>query len=353
MEKKNIDWSSLGFGYIKTDKRFVANYKDGAWDNGTLTEDDKVVINECAGVLQYAQTCFEGLKAYTTEDGHIVMFRPDLNAARMKDSCERLEMPVYPEDKWVEAVAKTVEANAAWVPPFGSGATLYLRPYMFGSNPVIGVKPADEYQFRVLTTPVGPYFKGGAKPITIKVSDFDRAAPHGTGHIKAGLNYAMSLHAIMTAHEEGYAENMYLDPATRTKVEETGGANFIFITKDGKFVTPKSNSNLPSITRRSLMVVAKEYLGLEVEEREVYFDEVKDFSYTNKTVIRVTREALCLVKHKEKHAGPRRKSGMNRWLHHRRQEQKLVYFELFKASSARDKTRYIEESKQKAAQKTA
>ena len=231
MEKKNIDWSSLGFGYIKTDKRFVANYKDGAWDNGTLTEDDKVVINECAGVLQYAQTCFEGLKAYTTEDGHIVMFRPDLNAARMKDSCERLEMPVYPEDKWVEAVAKTVEANAAWVPPFGSGATLYVRPYMFGSNPVIGVKPADEYQFRVLTTPVGPYFKGGAKPITIKVSDFDRAAPHGTGHIKAGLNYAMSLHAIMTAHEEGYAENMYLDPATRTKVEETGGANFIFITK--------------------------------------------------------------------------------------------------------------------------
>lgn len=278
MEKKNIDWSSLGFGYIKTDKRFVANYKDGAWDNGTFTEDDKVVINECAGVLQYAQTCFEGLKAYTTEDGHIVMFRPDLNAARMKDSCERLEMPVYPEDKWVEAVAKTVEANAAWVPPFGSGATLYVRPYMFGSNPVIGVKPADEYQFRVLTTPVGPYFKGGAKPITIKVSDFDRAAPHGTGHIKAGLNYAMSLHAIMTAHEEGYAENMYLDPATRTKVEETGGANFIFITKDGKFVTPKSNSILPSITRRSLMVVAKEYLGLEVEEREVLFDEVKDFA---------------------------------------------------------------------------
>ena len=278
MEKKNIDWSSLGFGYIKTDKRFVANYKDGAWDNGTRTEDDKVVINECAGVLQYAQTCFEGLKAYTTEDGHIVMFRPDLNAARMKDSCERLEMPVYPEDKWVEAVAKTVEANAAWVPPFGSGATLYVRPYMFGSNPVIGVKPADEYQFRVLTTPVGPYFKGGAKPITIKVSDFDRAAPHGTGHIKAGLNYAMSLHAIMTAHEEGFAENMYLDPATRTKVEETGGANFIFITKDGKFVTPKSNSILPSITRRSLMVVAKEYLGLEVEEREVLFDEVKDFA---------------------------------------------------------------------------
>lgn len=278
MEKKDIDWSNLSFGYQETDYSYVSNYKDGKWDDGQLTKDHTVTLNECAGVFQYAQTCFEGLKAYTTEDGRIVCFRPDLNAERMKDSCERLEMPVFPEDKWVEAVAKTVEANAAWVPPFGSGATLYVRPYMFGSNPVIGVKPADEYQFRVFTTPVGPYFKGGAKPIVIKVSDFDRAAPHGTGHIKAGLNYAMSLHAIVTAHEEGFSENMYLDAATRTKVEETGGANFIFITKDGKFVTPKSNSILPSITRRSLEYVAKEYLGLEVEEREVFFDEVKDFA---------------------------------------------------------------------------
>ena len=278
MEKKNLDWSNLGFGYMKTDKRFVANFKDGAWDDGVITEDDKVVISECAGVLQYAQTCFEGMKAYTTQDGHVVIFRPDMNAERMANSCRRLEMPVYPEDKFVEAVAKTVKANDAWVPPFGSGASLYIRPYMFGSNPVIGVKPADEYQFRILVTPVGPYFKGGAKPLTIKVSDFDRAAPHGTGHIKAGLKYAMSLHAIVTAHEEGYAENMYLDPATRTKVEETGGANFIFVTKDGKVVTPKSDSILPSITRRSLIHVAKEYLGLEVEEREVLFDEVKDFA---------------------------------------------------------------------------
>ena len=275
MDKKNIDWSNLGFGYVQTDKRFVSNYKDGAWDEGVLTSDATVVINECAGVLQYAQTCFEGLKAYTTEDGHIVMFRPDLNASRMADSAKRLEMPVFPEDKFVEAVHKVVEANAAYVPPFGSGATLYVRPYMFGSNPVIGVKPADEYQFRVFTTPVGPYFKGGAKPITIRVCDFDRAAPHGTGH---GLNYAMSLHAIVDAHNQGYDENMYLDAATRTKVEETGGANFIFITKDNKVVTPKSSTILPSITRRSLMYVAKEYLGLEVEEREVYLDEVKDFA---------------------------------------------------------------------------
>ena len=278
MAKKDIDWSNLGFGYVKTDKRFVANYKDGAWDNGVITDDDKVVISECAGVLQYSQSCFEGMKAYTTEQGHTVIFRPDMNASRMADSCRRLEMPVFPEDKFVEAIAETVRANEDWVPPYGSGASLYIRPYMFGSNPVIGVKPADEYQFRVFTTPVGPYFKGGAKPLTIKVSDFDRAAPHGTGHIKAGLNYAMSLHAIVTAHAEGYAENMYLDPATRTKVEETGGANFLFVTKDGKVVTPKSDSILPSITRRSLVHVAKEYLGLEVEEREVLFGEVKDFA---------------------------------------------------------------------------
>ncbi len=278
MAKKDINWSELGFGYIKTDKRFVSEFKDGKWDEGVLTEDDKVVINECAGVLQYAQTVFEGLKAYTTKDGRIVCFRPDLNAKRMADSAKRLEMPVFPEDRFVEAVVETIRANSDYVPPYGSGATLYVRPYMFGTNPVIGVKPADEYQMRIFCTPVGPYFKGGAKPITIKVSDFDRAAPRGTGNIKAGLNYAMSLHAIVTAHQEGFSENMYLDAATRTKVEETGGANFLFITKDGKVVTPKSDSILPSITRRSLMVVAEKYLGLEVEHREVYFDELKDFA---------------------------------------------------------------------------
>lgn len=278
MEKKNLDWSNLGFGYIPTDARFVSNYKDGEWSEGALISDPNVTISECAGVLQYSQSVFEGLKAYTTEDGRIVCFRPDMNAQRMKDSAERLEMPVYPVDKFVEAIEKTVAANAAWVPPYGSGATLYIRPYMFGSNAVIGVKPADEYQFRVFCTPVGPYFKGGAKPITIRVSDFDRAAPHGTGHIKAGLNYAMSLHAIVDAHKQGYDENMYLDPASRTYVEETGGANFLFVTKDGTVVTPKSDSILPSITRRSLCYVAEHMLGMKVEHRPVLFSEVKDFA---------------------------------------------------------------------------
>ena len=278
MSNKQLDWANLGFGYVQTDKRYVSNFKNGEWGEGFLTEDANVVLNECAGVFQYAQTVFEGLKAYRTEDGRIVTFRPDLNAKRMADSARRLEMPVYPEDKFIEAVEAVVAANADFVPPYGSGATMYLRPYMFGSNPVIGVKPATEYQFRIFATPVGPYFKGGVKPLTLRVCDFDRAAPRGTGHIKAGLNYAMSLHAIVDAHEQGYDENMYLDSATRTKVEETGGANFIFITKDGKLVTPKSDTILPSITRRSLCYVAKEYLGMEVEEREVLVSELENFA---------------------------------------------------------------------------
>ena len=276
--KKDIDWKNLGFGYIKTDYRFVSNYKDGKWDEGELSTDSEITMSESAGVLQYAQTCFEGLKAYTTADGHVVCFRPDLNAKRMAASCERLEMPVYPEEKFVEAVEKVVKANIDWVPPYGTGATLYIRPYMFGSSAVIGVKPAEEYQFRIFTTPVGPYFKGGVKPITLRVPDFDRAAPRGTGHVKAGLNYAMSLHAIVDAHKQGYNENMYLDSATRTKVEETGGANIIFVTSDNVVVTPKSDTILPSITRRSLMYVAEHYLGLKTEEREIYVEELKDFT---------------------------------------------------------------------------
>ena len=278
MEKVNLDWSNLGFGYQVTDKRYVANYKNGAWSKGELTEDANIVLNECAGILQYCQEVFEGLKAYTTEDGSIVTFRPDMNAKRMADSAKRLEMPEISEEQFLEAVDQVVKANAAWVPPYGTGASLYLRPYMFASSPVIGVKPAEEYQFRVFCTPVGPYFKGGAKPLTLCVSDFDRAAPAGTGHIKAGLNYAMSLHAGVQAHANGYDENMFLDPATHTYVEETGGANFIFVTKDNELVIPKSDSILPSITRRSLVYVGEHYLGLKVTERKVRLDEIKDFA---------------------------------------------------------------------------
>ena len=275
---KNIDWSSLGFGYIQTDYRYVCRYKDGQWDEGGLETDANITLNECACVFQYCQACFEGLKAYYTKDGRVVTFRPDLNAQRMEETCKRLEMPAFPVEKFVEAVKMVVAANADYVPPYGTGASLYLRPFMIGTNPVIGVKPATEFEFRIFVNPVGPYFKGGVKPIALTVSDFDRAAPHGTGAIKAGLNYAMSLHPVMEAHRAGFAENMYLDAATRTKVEETGGANFIFITKDGTLVTPKSDSILPSITRRSIMIVAEKYLGMKVEHREVPFTEVETFA---------------------------------------------------------------------------
>ena len=278
MEKKNLDWANLSFSYVKTDYRYVANYTAaaGKWDEGGLTTDDQIVMSEDAGVLQYSQSVFEGLKAYTTKDGRIVTFRPDLNAQRMYDSAKRLEIPPVPVDQFVDAVHQVVKANEAWVPPYGTGATLYLRPYVFGISPVIGVKPADDYQFRVFCTPVGPYFKGGAKPIYVRITDYDRAAPHGTGNIKAGLNYAMSLEAIVEAHQAGFAENIYLDAATRTKIEETGGANILFVAQDDTLVVPKSNSILPSITRRSLVYVAEHYLGMKVDERPVYLKEVLD-----------------------------------------------------------------------------
>ena len=277
-EKKDIDWKNLGFSYMSTDKRYVSHYKDGAWDEGALVDDDTVVINECAGILQYCQECFEGLKAYSTKKGEVVVFRADLNAKRIHDSAKYLEMPAFDEKKFIEAVEAVLKANYAWIPPYGSGATFYLRPYEFASGPVIGVKPSDEYQFRIFGMPVGPYFKGGIKPLNICISKFDRAAKHGTGHIKAGLNYAMSLHAYMDAKSRGFDENMYLDSATRTYVEETGGANFIFVTKDNEIVTPKSDTILPSVTRRSLLYVAEHYLGLKVSERAINVNELEDFA---------------------------------------------------------------------------
>lgn len=279
MEKKDLDWGNLSFAYMHTDYSYVCNYKDGAWEEGGLTPDHTVTLSECAGLLHYCQEVFEGLKAYTTENGDIFCFRPDMNAQRMYDSAARLEMPSFPKDKFVEAVEMVVRANAAWVPPFGSGATLYIRPFMFATGDVIGVKPATEYQFRILVTPVGPYYKGGVKPVKLQVSEFDRAAPHGTGNIKAGLNYAMSLHPSVIAHSRGYADNLFLDPQTRTYVEETGGANVLFVKKDGTLVVPQSftDSILPSITRRSLVDVAEKMLGMTVEQRPVRFDEIDQF----------------------------------------------------------------------------
>ena len=274
---KELDWNNLGFSYHVADYRYVSHYKNGAWDEGMLTTDSDVTLNECAGIFQYCQEVFEGLKAYRTKDGHIVTFRPDQNAERMFNSALGLEMPPFPKERFLAALDAVIRANEDWVPPYGTGATLYVRPYMFASSPVIGVKPADEYQFRILVTPVGPYFKGGVKPLSLCVSDYDRAAPHGTGAMKAGLNYAMSLHPYVKAHKEGFDENLFPDAATRTYVEETGGANFLFVDKNGDIITPKSNSILPSITRRSVSYVAEHYLNCHVTERPVRLDELPDF----------------------------------------------------------------------------
>ncbi|QWT17668.1 branched-chain amino acid aminotransferase [Collinsella sp. zg1085] len=274
--KQDIDWNNLSFAYMPTDYSYVADWKDGAWGAGELTRKHEITLSECAGIFHYCQEVFEGLKAYTTADGRIVTFRPDLNAQRMFDSAERLEMPPYPLDSFVEAVEQVVAANASWVPPFGSGASLYVRPFMIGSGDVIGVAPAPEYHFHILTTPVGPYFKGGLKPIKLRIAEYDRAAPHGTGSIKAGLNYAMSLKSTMDAHRAGFAENLYLDSQSRQYVEETGGANVLLVAQDGTLVVPMSQTNsiLPSITRRSLVQVAKD-LGMEVVERPVLWEELK------------------------------------------------------------------------------
>ena len=273
-----LDFGTLGFAYTQTDYRYVTNYADGHWDAGGLTRDPNLVLSESACVLHYCQTCFEGMKAYRTKDGRAVCFRPDLNAKRMEDSCRRMVMPVLPEGRFLTAVRETVKANLDALPPYGTGASLYLRPIMFGTTAVLGVKPAREFQFRLFASPVGPYFHGGEAALKLRVSDFDRAAPRGTGHIKAGLNYAMSLYAITDAHEKGYDENVYLDPATRTYIEETGGANLLFAAGEDRLVVPKSDSILPSITRRSLVQVAKDYLGLTVEERPVALSEIRDFT---------------------------------------------------------------------------
>ena len=276
MPKKDIDWGKLSFSYMKTDYSYVSNWKDGEWDEGALTTDHTLTLSECAGIFHYCQEIFEGLKAYTTENGDIVCFRPDLNAERMYDSAARLEMPPFPKDRFVEAVKAVVKANEDWVPPFGSGATLYIRPFMVATGNVIGVKPADEYQFRIFVTPVGPYFKGGDVAVKLTIAEYDRAAPHGTGNIKAGLNYAMSLKSTMAAHDAGYAENMYLDSQSRTYVAETGGSNILFVDKEGNLVVPQSatDSILPSITRRSLVQVARDVCGMNVIERPVKFEEV-------------------------------------------------------------------------------
>jgi len=273
-----LDWKNLGFSYIKTDYRFIARWKDGKWDNGELTTDSTLHIHEGSTALHYGQQCFEGLKAYRCKDGSINLFRPDQNAERMQNTCDRLLMPQVPTELFIRACKEVVKANEKWVAPYGTGATLYLRPFVIGVGENIGVRPAPEYLFCVFCCPVGAYFKGGMKPSNFLVTDYDRAAPHGTGGVKVGGNYAASLLPHELAAERKFADAIYLDPKTHTKIEEVGAANFFGITRDNKFITPLSPSILPSITKYSLLYLAKERLGMETIEGDVYINELDQFA---------------------------------------------------------------------------
>lgn len=276
-KKVNIDWNNLGFSYIKTDFRYISTWKNGSWDEGHLTEDNMLSISEASCALHYGQQCFEGLKAYRTKDGDIQLFRPNRNASRLNDSLNKLLMPEIPEEKFIDACMQVVKANEHYVPPYGTGGTLYLRPFVIGVGDNIGVKPAPEYIFCVFCVPVGAYFKNGMEPCNFMIADYDRAAPHGTGGQKVGGNYAASMQPHKIAADRGFADCIYLDPATRTYIEEVGAANFFGITKNNEFVTPKSPSVLPSITKYSLMEIAEKYLNMPVYERKVPIDSLDEF----------------------------------------------------------------------------
>jgi len=273
----SIDWQNLGFDYIRTDWRYRAHWKGGAWEAGALTEDNQLHLSEGSTSLHYGQQCFEGLKAYRCQDGSVNLFRPDQNAARMQRSCARVLMPAPSSEMFIEACKQVVLANERFLPPYGSGGALYLRPFVIGVGDNIGVRSAPEFIFSVFCIPVGAYFKGGLSPVNFVISDYDRAAPHGTGAAKVGGNYAASLMPGKEAKAAGYGDCIYLDPETHSKIEEVGSANFFAITADGRFVTPKSPSILPGVTKNSLLYLARERLGLKVDETDVYVDQLAQF----------------------------------------------------------------------------
>jgi branched-chain amino acid aminotransferase len=273
----NIDWNNLGFDYLQTPLRYRAHYKNGAWEKGFLTEDPNLTIHEGSTALHYGQQCFEGLKAYRRPDGKINLFRPDRNSARLNDSADRLMMPEVPKEMFIDAITQVVKANEEYVPPYGTGATLYLRPLLIGVGPNIGVHPAPEYIFTVFCMPVGSYFKGGMVPTNFIISEYDRAAPKGTGASKVGGNYAASLLPGKEAHDRNFSDCIYLDPETHKNIEEVGSANFFGITADNKFITPKSPSILPSITKYSLLYLAEHKFGMEAIEGVVPIAELDQF----------------------------------------------------------------------------
>ena len=273
----NIEWEKLGFEFMPVKSNIRFHYANGAWDEGRLTGDYNISVSVAANAFHYGQAAFEGGKAFRTRDGRINIFRPDENGKRLNSSARRLMMPEFPVERFVEAVKTVVEDNAEYVPPFSTGGALYIRPVLFGTTPTIGVAPATEYELVIMVMPVGPYYKGGIKPVDGMISrDFDRAAPRGTGMIKAAGNYAASLLPSKLAKDKHCPIALFLDPATRSFIDEWSTSNFCAITKEGHYVTPKSESILPSITNKSLQQVAED-LGIVVERRPIRVEELADF----------------------------------------------------------------------------
>ncbi len=272
----SIDWSNLSFSYMKTDYNVRCYYRNGKWGELEISSSDQISIHMAATALHYGQEAFEGLKAFKGKDGKIRVFRVEENAKRMQDSADGILMARVPVELFVDAVKKVIKLNEHFVPPYESGAALYLRPLLIGTGPKVGVSPADEYMFMIFVTPVGPYFKEGFKPVNMMISrNYDRAAPNGTGHIKVGGNYAASLIAGRLAHEKGYSSVLYLDSKEKKYIDECGPANF-FVIKDNTYVTPESHSILPSITNKSLYELAKDS-GLKVERRPILLEELESF----------------------------------------------------------------------------
>jgi branched-chain amino acid aminotransferase len=273
------DWKNIGFGYLKTDFNVRSNFKDGKWSALEVTSSEYLNIHMAATCLHYGQEAFEGLKAFMGKDGQIRVFRWDENAKRMQSSARGIKMAEVPVELFHEAVIKAVSLNKKYVPPYGTGASLYIRPLLFGSGAEVGVKPAKEYTFLVFVTPVGPYFKEGFKPGNIMICrDFDRAAPMGTGNIKVGGNYAASLNSLEKGHELGYGTVLYLDSKERKYIDECGPANF-FAIKNNSYITPESKSILPSITNKCLQTLAAD-MGMKIEKRQVPVEELYEFEET-------------------------------------------------------------------------
>jgi len=270
----NIQWSSLGFDFTPTQSMLKHNWKDGSWDEGSLQEDFNLNIHALSNVMHYGQAIFEGLKAFHCKDGTVRVFNSRANAARLHSGCERLHMPLVPPEMFDAAIDRVVRDNVAYVPPYGSGGSMYLRPFLFGHGAKLGLGPAPEYAFCVVASPVGAYYKGGLEAIdAIVVEQFDRAAPRGVGNIKAAGNYAPDVSPSMSAKESGYPVCLYLDAATNSYVEEFSTSNFLGVTQDGTLVTPTSSSILPSCTKAVLLQQARD-LGIKVEERPVPWEEV-------------------------------------------------------------------------------